>query len=125
MIKMEIHNLQFGILSPAKMCSISVCEIITDELYCDGQPKSGGLRDPLFGVLSRRGQCTACGKTWSECSGHFGHYVLPCPLYHVGWMHEVFTVDDSGTSINHVLSYCEIRFIKGVGEIINRVAFIS
>ena len=89
MIKMEIHNLQFSILSPAKMCSISVCEITTDELYCDGQPKSGGLRDPRFGVLSRRGQCTACGKTWSECSGHFGHYVLPCPLYHVGWMYEV------------------------------------
>lgn len=86
---MEINTLQFGVLSPAQMRSISVCEIITDELYCDGKPKSGGLRDPLFGVLSRRGQCTACGQTWTDCSGHFGHYVLPCPLYHVGWMHEV------------------------------------
>tara|TARA_B110000091_G_C13811346_1_gene475210 strand:- start:1727 stop:2953 length:1227 start_codon:yes stop_codon:yes gene_type:complete len=86
---MQIDQLQFGVLSPTKMCSISVCEVVTDELYCDGKPKAGGLRDPLFGVLGRRGQCTACGKTWSECSGHFGHYVLPCPLYHVGWMPEV------------------------------------
>ena len=48
-----------------------------------------------------------------------------CIVVPKGWMHEVFTVDDSGTSINHVLSYYEIRVIKGVGEIINRVAFIS
>lgn len=87
--RMQIANLQFGVLSPAKMRRISVCEVVTDELYCDGQATRGGLRDPLFGVQSRRGSCTACGQTWSECSGHFGHYELPCPLYHVGWMAEV------------------------------------
>ena len=86
---MEIDTLQFGVLSPAQIRRISVCEVVTDELYCDNKPKSGGLRDPLFGVSSRHGQCTACGKTWSDCSGHFGHFVLPCPVYHVGWMNEI------------------------------------
>ena len=35
------------------------------------------LRDPRFGVSSRKGTCRSCGMTWSKCSGHFGHYVLP------------------------------------------------
>ena len=86
---MNIDQLVFGVLSPAQIRAMSVCEVVTDELYTNGSPKAGGLRDPLFGVASRRGQCTACDKTWSECSGHFGHYELPCPVFHVGWMNEV------------------------------------
>ena len=86
---MQIDSLQFGVLSPQKMRAISVCEVVTDELYENNRPKTGGLRDPRFGVSSRRGQCTACGQTWSECSGHFGHFELPCPVYHVGWMQEL------------------------------------
>jgi len=84
-----ISDLHFGILSPQKIRDISVVEVITDELYENGQPKAGGLRDPKFGVAGRRGVCECCDQTWSECSGHFGHYELPCPLYHVGWMLEV------------------------------------
>jgi len=79
----------FDILTAQKIRDISVCEIITDELYSDNQPKTGGLRDPRFGVSSRRGTCTACQRTWTECSGHFGHYELPIPVYHIGWVTEV------------------------------------
>ena len=84
-----IDFVQFDILSPEKIRSISVCEVVTDELYENGHPKHGGLRDPMFGVSTRRGTCTACQRTWTSCSGHFGHYELPIPVYHIGWIGEV------------------------------------
>lgn len=84
-----IHSLKFDVLSPEKIRAMSLCEVVTDELYEQNRPKYGGLRDPRFGVSSRRGVCPACQKTWSNCSGHFGHFELPCPCFHIGWMHEV------------------------------------
>jgi len=85
----SIHSLKFGVLSPEKIRAMSLSEVVTDELYESNRPKYGGLRDPRFGVSSRRGICPACQKTWSDCSGHFGHFELPCPCFHIGWMHEV------------------------------------
>lgn len=84
-----ISSVKFNCLSPQKIRDISVCEVITDELYDNGRPMRGGLRDPLFGVSSRRGVCAACSRTWSECAGHFGHFELPHPVYHIGWLTEV------------------------------------
>ena len=85
----SIHSLKFGVLSPEKIRAMSLSEVVTDELYESNRPKSGGLRDPRFGVSSRRGICPSCQKTWSDCSGHFGHFELPCPCFHIGWMYEV------------------------------------
>jgi DNA-directed RNA polymerase II subunit RPB1 len=85
----SIHSLKFGVLSPEKIRAMSLCEVVTDELYESNRPKYGGLRDPRFGVSSRRGICPTCQKTWSDCSGHFGHFELPCPCFHIGWMYEV------------------------------------
>ena len=86
---MIVSSVNFNVLSPKKIRSISVCEVITDELYENNAPKTGGLRDPRFGVSSRRATCPTCQLTWSECSGHFGYYTLPHPVYHIGWMPEV------------------------------------
>lgn len=85
---MDIHALQLNVSSPDAIRAMSLCEVVTDELYEDNKPKVGGLRDPRFGVSSRRGLCPSCKKTWSDCSGHFGHFELPSPCYHIGWMHE-------------------------------------
>lgn len=84
-----MKHIHFDVLTPEKIRGISVCEVVTDELYEDNRPKTGGLRDPRFGVSSRRGTCRSCGMTWSKCSGHFGHYKLPHPVYHIGWTVEV------------------------------------
>ena len=65
------------------------CEITTDELYEDNKPKLNGLRDPRLGVSSRLGRCASCNQTWSKCSGHFGHYEFPHPVYNIGWIPEV------------------------------------
>lgn len=81
--------IHFDVLSPEKIRNISVCEVVSDELYEDNRAKFGGLRDPRFGVSSRRGTCKSCGLTWSKCSGHFGHYELPHPVFHIGWTSEV------------------------------------
>ena len=78
-----MERIRFDILSPNVIRSMSVCEVVTDELYEDNRPKTGGLRDPRFGVSSRRGTCRSC-MTWSKCSGHFGHFELPHPVYHIG-----------------------------------------
>ena len=88
-MKVEIDAIRFGVLSPENIRKMSVCEVITDELYEDNKPKYGGLRDPRFGVSSRRGTCASCKMTWSQCSGHFGHYELPHPVFHIGWIPEV------------------------------------
>jgi DNA-directed RNA polymerase subunit A' len=85
----EFSRIDFGVLSPATIRTLSLVEITTSELYKDNQPCPNGLRDPRFGVNSRHGRCEACGKMWSECSGHFGHYELPMPCYHIGWTVEV------------------------------------
>jgi DNA-directed RNA polymerase II subunit RPB1 len=84
----DICGLNFSVLSPEKIRSISVVEVITDELYENNEPKHGGLRDPKFGVSGRRGVCETCELTWSECAGHFGHFELPVPCYHNGWILE-------------------------------------
>jgi DNA-directed RNA polymerase II subunit RPB1 len=84
----DICALNFSVLSSEKIREISVVEVITDELYDNNQPKRGGLRDPKFGVSNRRGLCETCDSTWSDCAGHFGHFELPVPCYHNGWMHE-------------------------------------
>jgi len=85
----EFSRIDFGVLSPAAIRTMSLVEVTTSELYEDNVPCKGGLRDPRFGVNSRHGRCTACGKMWSGCSGHFGHYELPLPCYHIGWVVEV------------------------------------
>jgi len=84
----DICGLNFSVLSPEKIRSISVVEVITDELYENNEPKRGGLRDPKFGVSGRRGVCESCELTWSECAGHFGHFELPVRCYHNGWILE-------------------------------------
>lgn len=84
-----MKNIHFNVFSPETIRGISVCEVVTEELYEDNKPKYGGLRDPRFGVSSRKGTCRSCGMTWSKCSGHFGHYVLPHPVYHIGWTQEL------------------------------------
>lgn len=95
-----IDSVEFDVLSPEKIRAISVCQVVTDELYENGLPKRGGLRDPRFGVSSRKGRCESCRLTWSQCSGHFGHYELPHPVFHIGWIPEVLQW------LRHSCRYC-------------------
>lgn len=80
-----IREIQFGILSPEDIKAYSVAKIefpeVNDEM---GNPRRGGLMDPLMGTIDRGTKCETCGEGMSECPGHFGHIELARPVFHAG-----------------------------------------
>ncbi|XP_078429517.1 nuclear RNA polymerase D1B isoform X2 [Wolffia australiana] len=48
------------------------------------------LRNSMLGLPSEAGKCDACGTSeLGECEGHFGHVILPLPVYHPFHVHEL------------------------------------
>ncbi len=85
----KIGNIQFGMLSPQEIRSMSATKIITADTYDDdGFPIEMGLMDPRLGVIEPGLRCKTCGNTVGDCPGHFGHIDLAMPVIHVGynWM---------------------------------------
>lgn len=82
----RVKRVQFGVLSPEEMKSLSVVNIDSAEIYEEGttRPKNGGLADPRLGSIDRNFKCQTCSEDMAECSGHFGHIELAKPVYHVG-----------------------------------------
>eukprot|EP00911_Craspedida_sp_UC1_P001705 UC1_evm1s1294 len=88
----RVKRVQFGILSPEEIKSMSVCEIVAPETYEDGRPKQGGLCDPRMGAIDRNTRCATCSGTVKECPGHFGYMELARPVYHVGFINKVMQI---------------------------------
>jgi len=85
----KIGNIQFGLLGPQEIRSMSATKIITADTYDDdGFPIEMGLMDPRLGVIEPGLRCKTCGNTVGDCPGHFGHIDLAMPVIHVGynWM---------------------------------------
>ncbi|KAL8559172.1 DNA-directed RNA polymerase II subunit RPB1 [Nucella lapillus] len=87
----EVRRVQFGLLSPDQIKSMSVTvggirHAVTTE---NGAPKEGGLMDPRQGAVDRRSHCATCAGTSVECPGHFGHIELTMPVFHVSFMQKV------------------------------------
>ena len=82
----KIKRVEFGVLSPAQVLSMSVCKIDTGNIYLDGVPVRGGLNDPRTGTIDVRKPCETCGMKLKECPGHFGHIELAKPMYHYGFL---------------------------------------
>ena len=51
MQKSKIIGMQFGILSPEEIRSLSVAEITSRDTYVNDKPVVGGIFDPRMGVL--------------------------------------------------------------------------
>ncbi|KAJ1679762.1 DNA-directed RNA polymerase II core subunit rpo21, partial [Spiromyces aspiralis] len=86
----RVDHVQFGILSPEELKSMSVAKIEHPELRDeDGRPKLGGLLDPRLGTIDRHLRCQTCGEDMAECPGHFGHIELARPVYHAGFLTRV------------------------------------
>ena len=79
-----VEHLLFHARSPEEIAKLSSVCVTTDKISVAGQPVRGGLRDPRFGCSSGRA-CETCGATSPQCNGHFGSYVLSCPLYNVAY----------------------------------------
>lgn len=64
-------------------------------LYDDsGEPKKGGLIDPLLGTSSREILCGTCGFDVTSCVGHFGHINLACDVFNIQFLpyvHKILT----------------------------------
>ena len=78
-------SLQFEVWTTQSIIRSSCVEITSSKCLQHDVPIKGGLRDPRFGVIGP-GKCTTCGKTRTQCPGHFGHLKLAAPMYHISWM---------------------------------------
>ncbi len=80
----KIGEIDFKVLSPEMIQSISVVKISRADLYDrDGYPLEGGVMDPRLGVIDPGLRCRTCGGTVGDCPGHFGYLELSEPVVHV------------------------------------------
>ena len=86
-----VEEIQFGVLPPEEIKSMSVAHILYPETMDETRtkPRDGGLNDPLLGSIDRQFKCKTCGQAMSECQGHFGHIELAKPCYHPGFIKKV------------------------------------
>lgn len=78
----HILFVQFGKLTADEWISYSVCEVKKPSPQ-GGSDKNreGTPYDPRMGCLENGYLCTTCGGDNKTCPGHFGHIVLPVPIY--------------------------------------------
>lgn len=86
-----VEEIQFGMLSPEEIKSMSVAHILYPETMEENKtkPRDGGLNDPLLGSIDRQFKCKTCTEPMHECPGHFGHIELAKPVYHPGFIKKV------------------------------------
>jgi DNA-directed RNA polymerase II subunit RPB1 len=78
-----VRSVQFGLLGPEDVLSMSVAEIQSTDAFAANEPVIGGLYDPRMGVLDHNRICKTCGRSNRECPGHYGHIVLARPVFHM------------------------------------------
>jgi DNA-directed RNA polymerase subunit A' len=82
----RIGKIEFGLLSPKEIRTMSVRKIIWADTYDDdGFPYPQGLMDLNLGVIDPGLRCKTCDQRASDCPGHFGHIELAKPVIHVGY----------------------------------------
>jgi len=80
----RVEKIQFGIISPKMVKLMSVCKVVTPELYdAEGYPVDGGLMDTRMGVIDPGLRCRTDGRKLRDCPGYFGHIELARPVIHV------------------------------------------
>jgi DNA-directed RNA polymerase II subunit RPB1 len=86
-----VEEIQFGLMSPEEIKSMSVAHILYPETMEENKtkPRDGGLNDPLLGSIDRQFKCKTCTQAMGECPGHFGHIELAKPVYHPGFIKKV------------------------------------
>lgn len=86
-----IQEIQFGLLSPEEIKSMSVAHILYPETMDDSRmkPRESGLNDPRLGSIDRQFKCATCDQQMAECPGHFGHIELAKPVFHPGFIKKI------------------------------------
>jgi len=105
----RVESIEFGILSPEDIVSMSVCKIKHPETLENGVPKEEGLLDLRLGTCERGFLCSTCGHRSDMCVGHFGYIELTKPVFHIGFLGKIKKVLES------VCFFCsKIRIDKSV-----------
>ena len=80
----RIKRVEFNLLSPETVKSMTAVRIVTSDLYdVDGYPVEGGVMDPRLGVVDPGLNCRTCGSGIGECPGHFGYLELAKPVLNI------------------------------------------
>lgn len=87
----RVKEVQFGILGPAELKSLSVVEVTNTDTFEHGRPKPKGLSDLRMGTIDRDWICETC-HCENDCPGHFGHIELCRPVYHIGFLKNIVKV---------------------------------
>ena len=89
----KIEQINFGLMSPEDIRSMSVVTVETPDTYeDDGFPIEKGLMDPRLGVLDPSLRCHTCGVRGGDCQGHFGSIELARPVIHIDFFSVVFNL---------------------------------
>lgn len=92
MQKSKIIGMQFGILSPEEIRSLSVAEITSRDTYVNDKPVVGGIFDPRMGVLEPGLICPTDGYNNIHCPGYFGHIELARPVFYIQYLPTVLKI---------------------------------
>lgn len=86
-IRKQVKEIGFSLLSPEKIKKLSVAKIVTPELYdIDGYPVDGGLMDLRLGAIDPGVRCRTCGGRLKECLGHPGSIDMARPVMHLKYI---------------------------------------
>eukprot|EP00931_Biecheleriopsis_adriatica_P023570 TRINITY_DN14859_c1_g1_i1.p1 TRINITY_DN14859_c1_g1~~TRINITY_DN14859_c1_g1_i1.p1 ORF type:complete len:1545 (+),score=399.75 TRINITY_DN14859_c1_g1_i1:144-4778(+) len=90
----QVDSVDFTALSADEIARYSEVEVLNCAQYdlANEKPLVFGPLDGRMGTCSKTDICTTCGKRFEDCVGHFGHINLVMPVYHVGYLKQVYQV---------------------------------
>ncbi|CAH8459699.1 unnamed protein product [Dicrocoelium dendriticum] len=84
-----VSSIRFQLCNEGDIKQFSHVQVLKCLLYGEGQNNRKaleyGLLDPKLGANKRDEICVTCGLDYQTCIGHWGHFDLPVPIYHVGY----------------------------------------
>lgn len=88
--------IEFDCLSNSEMARYSVLGINSQMLYDKKRERvCYGPLDLKYGPSDRNIMCKECNQSIFECPGHFGHVNLCLPVYHPGFLTQLYRIAQS------------------------------
>ena len=92
-IKYErIRSIDICQLTSQEILDSSVCCIDIPTLYKKSLPRNNSLNDVRLGPVDNTILCGTCHNNYIDCNGHFGHIVLPIPLFNTLYISSLLKV---------------------------------
>lgn len=89
----KVDKIRFSVMSPKMIKEMSVCKVVTPELYDrEGYPVDGGLMDTRMGVIDPGLRCRTDGRGLRDCPGYFGHIELARPVVHIKFVPIILSI---------------------------------